>query len=415
MSAVEEQRLWSVTTLIKEGLPKEALTYWAARVTAERAYDDITILQAFAQKQQRDEAVEWLKRSRFEQTRKAAARGTALHEAAEQYALGTTPDVEPHVMPWVEQYRKFLLDFKPQFLAAEAPVYNLTERYAGTMDGVVVIEGQTVLLDVKTHAKDNDAQSRPPYADVALQLVAYARAERVGVDPAQRRNYNGRRYYIWKEGAAWVPMPALDGAVCLAISPFDYELVPVAIDDEVWDAFLATRAVARFQLQTSQRVLGPPLEPSEPSTAFEGQEPPPAPEIPGQLGLESSDAEPPAWTGAEPPPGEPEPAFEGEPPPAPTEESTADEPKSQGEAEFEQFLEESSQATAGDYWERIANFLHAADGPQSTSDIIKGTKSSQGKIRDLLPTLASSGLIVNHGTDARPKWQLKAWQPEGAE
>ena len=40
--AENEERLWSVTTLIGAGLPKEALIYWAANVTSERAYDDLT-------------------------------------------------------------------------------------------------------------------------------------------------------------------------------------------------------------------------------------------------------------------------------------------------------------------------------------------------------------------------------------
>ena len=403
-----EQRLWSVTTLIGAGLPKEALIYWAANVTAERAYDDLTILQAFAAKEQRDDALAWLKRARFEQVKKAAARGSALHAAAEQYALGVTPDVEPHVMPWVVQYLRFLREFQPRFLASEAPIYNLTERYAGTMDGIVEIEGKTVLFDVKTHAKDEEARSRPPYPDVALQLVAYARAERVGVDPAQRRNYNGRRYYVWNDAAAWVPMPHLDGAVCLAIGPNDYELVPVAIDDEVWEAFLAVRSVARWALQTSQNVLGPPLEPATPTAmAFEGAEPPPE-VVPGQLDLNGGEVS--AFEGAEPPPP-PEPPLEEPTPEALTEAGLGDEPepdtRSEGEKEFEEFLGESS-VDEGDavYWERIANYLHE-NGPTSTSDLIKGTKSSQSRIRELVPKLVDSGLIVNKGTDGRPKWMLK--------
>lgn len=390
----EEERLWSVTTLLNAGVPKQnQLSGWAARITAERAYDDFSILRAFVEKQQRTEGVDWLKSARWQTTRKATARGSALHKAAEQYALGFTPEVEERIMPFVMQYRRFLTEHAPTFLAAEAPIYNLTERYAGTMDGVIEIEGKTVLLDVKTHEKDDDAASRPPYPDVALQLVAYARAERVGVDPAQRREYNGRRYYIWTPQAAWVPMPELDGAVCLAISPWDYQLVPVAIDDEVWEGFVAARSMARWTLQTSQRVLGPPLEANVPNTAFEGAEPPPpAPEgeevpevIPGQL------------------------AFEGEEPPAP-------DTRTEGEKKFEEFMEDANQAHAevdaqlvleSEYADRIAQFLKEEDGPRSISEIIKGTKSSQGRIRETIPKMAAANLIENAGTEGRPKWQLK--------
>lgn len=180
----------------------------------------------------------------------------------------------------------------------------------------------------------------------------------------------------------------------------------------MWEAFLAVRSVARWALQTSQNVLGPPLAPTSPTTAtaFEGAEPPPE-VVPGQLDL-TGDEVVPAFEGAEPPPPPPEPE-----PVAPAAEELVeaglgDEPepdtRSEGEKEFEEFLGESS-VDEGDgvYWERIANFLHAATEPQSTSDVIKGTKSSQGRIRDLIPRLETSGLIVNKGTTGRPKWALK--------
>jgi hypothetical protein len=62
-------------------------------------------------------------------------------------------------------------------------------------------------------------------------------------------------------------MPEISGGLALVISPDDYQLVPVRIDDEVWRAFLAVREVARFQLDTANRVLGPPIAPPERKSA----------------------------------------------------------------------------------------------------------------------------------------------------
>ena len=54
-------------------------------------------------------------------------------------------------------------------------------------------------------------------------------------------------------------MPKVEGAFALVISPVDYVFVPVRIDDEVWRAFLAIREVARWNLDISRKVFGPPV------------------------------------------------------------------------------------------------------------------------------------------------------------
>jgi hypothetical protein len=56
-------------------------------------------------------------------------------------------------------------------------------------------------------------------------------------------------------------MPKLDGAMALAVSPYNYRFVPVAIDDEIWTAFGHVRETARWNLETSKRVIGPEITP----------------------------------------------------------------------------------------------------------------------------------------------------------
>lgn len=255
----EPLRLWSVTTLLKLGMgTSDPLVNWAVKTTAEYAIDQRDAWTPLAEAD-RDGALELLTKARYRKSGKASARGTDLHHAAEQLALGVPPDVDTEILPYVEQYRRFLEEHQPEFVMAEAPVYSPSRFYAGTCDGVIVIDGQRVVFDIKTteHAPDS-GRSRPPYAEVALQLAAYRRAELVGVLSEMRYAY-GKRYYLFDPDGAHEPMPETDGAVCVVVSPFDYTLTPVRTDDEVFRCFIAARECARFQVDVSKRVFGPQI------------------------------------------------------------------------------------------------------------------------------------------------------------
>jgi len=258
----EPFRLWSVTTLLDAGCPKgEALIGWAAKTVAEAGVDMSEAVVKLVEGGFREEAVDLLKGARYRRKRKALARGTDVHRIAESIALGMDVEIPPDVAPYVAQYQRFLDDHAPRFLMAEAPVYNLTYRYAGTLDAIAEIDGAPRLFDVKTNDKTADAEgARPPYKEIALQLVAYKRAEWVGVGKATMRNYNGRRYYIYDPKAGeYVAMPDSEGALALILFPDDYTLTPVRVDDDVFEAFLHVREVARWTLSTSNGVLGPPI------------------------------------------------------------------------------------------------------------------------------------------------------------
>lgn len=268
---IPSRNLWSVTTLIKEAMGKgDALVGWAAKVVAERAWDDHAILAAYVEAGKREEGLKWLKDARWQKTKKAQYRGKQLHSAAEALGLGQpVVGIEEIHMPWVFQYQRFLDEHAPEFLMVEAPVYNLTEHYAGTCDGVVKLAraglDAPVLFDVKTTDTGphdvNDSgrpKARHPFIEVALQCCAYARAEFVGLDAARRADgKGGRRQYAFDELTRTAPMMEVAGAICLVVSPVDYEIRTIAIDDEVWQAFLHCREVARFRMFTSKRVIGP--------------------------------------------------------------------------------------------------------------------------------------------------------------
>lgn len=276
----EPDRLWSVTTLIGEGLPKEALKWWARNVTAEFAVDNIRAVRAMMVDEQgnplpdgRRTAVEFVK-SGLNKVRGAAAfRGSQLHRAQERLAYGEPlGDEFAGIEPYVEQYQRFLADHRPIFHMAEAAVYNRTYRYAGTLDLILELPawpGRLLVTDCKTSAKlKSDESGKPPFPEIALQLVSYKRAEFVDPrpTPARMQQWRGRRYYVVDDfGPPLVPMPeTADVGLALAIFPDDYALVPVTLTADVWEAFLDVYAVAQWQLVTSQRVLGQPLEPFVP-------------------------------------------------------------------------------------------------------------------------------------------------------
>jgi hypothetical protein len=258
---MSEVKLWSATSLIQLALgTSKPLVEWNVRTACETAYDRFAILRQFHEDGDRDGAIKFLKDSRW--TKTGMARGSDVHKAAEALALGTVPEVEPEIEPYVEQYRRFLSDFAPEFVMAEAPVYNLSAGYAGTLDAIAKIDGKTVVVDMKTTAHGPDSgKSRPPFPEVALQLTLYRHAELVGI-LADRREINYRRYYVFDpELMHSEPMPETEGGVCVVISPEDYMVVPVDTSERLWTACRHMLEVARFQAETSKSVFGPPIAP----------------------------------------------------------------------------------------------------------------------------------------------------------
>ncbi len=254
----EPIKLWSVTTLIKLGMgTSDALVNWAVKATNTYALENLDVVGP-VYKRDPEAAIKMVGQSRYQKSGKAMKRGSELHHAAEALALGKKPEsVDVEALPYVGQYQRFLAEHAPEFLMAEAPVYNPDRYYAGTCDGIMLLQGQNVVFDIKTteHSPDS-GRARPPYAEVALQLAAYRRATFVGV-LSEQRYASGKRYYLYDPEVEHLPMPATDGAVCIVVSPFDYTVTPVRTDDEVFRCFIAARECARFNVDVSKRVFGP--------------------------------------------------------------------------------------------------------------------------------------------------------------
>lgn len=255
-------KLWSVTTLIRHGLGTSGgLNYWGRRFVAETAVEQLAAVTAMVSGGDPQGAIEYLAKAPDRHSRVAMQRGTRLHSALEAIALGRPPVLDGEIRPYVEQYQRWLDANQPEFLMAEAPVYNPAEHYAGTCDGVLRIASSPLYaFDYKSTEHPPDGEKhRPPFPENALQLCAYSRATHVGVLSEQRYS-SGRRYYLFDPEADHEPMPQVEGALTIVVSPYDCFAVPTQIDERVWEAFLYVREAARWQIATSQDgIFGAPL------------------------------------------------------------------------------------------------------------------------------------------------------------
>lgn len=227
----------SVTTIISGGVPKPALKAWGERVVAETAVKKKDVWA----KMTPEEAVDFLKRSPFRETDKAATKGSDIHEWAEAHVLGQ-PIAEPRaeIAETCDQFKAFIADWSPTFEASEVTVYNREHGYAGTLDTIVVLDGFRYLMDFKT--------GKGVYGEVALQLAAYRHAEFMGLPDGTEE-----------------PMPKVDGCAVLHLRPKGYQVIPVAAGQAEFRAFLYAQQVRRFCARggLGDQALGQPLKPGQ--------------------------------------------------------------------------------------------------------------------------------------------------------
>ena len=157
-----------VTTILSAGIPKPALPRWAAKSVAEWVADNPEGLINL-QQMGRAPMVEALKNVPWQVRDEAAIRGTDVHALAEKLIHGEKVEVPSHLVKHVEGLASLLDDFGIQPLLTEVSVGNRKFWYAGRLDVIGTINGETWLLDFKT--------SKGVYGETGLQTAAYAKAE----------------------------------------------------------------------------------------------------------------------------------------------------------------------------------------------------------------------------------------------
>jgi hypothetical protein len=259
------ERLRSVTTILGQGSPKEALVHWAGRLVAETAMDNLPrLVRASRRPEDRREVTDWLKRAHTRKKDERAGLGSAVHELIEAHILGTPVPSgiasDPEMRPYVRHFQAFVDEWEITFTASEMVVAHYDERYAGTLDYrlrspllAAALQAPSpdleILGDTKTGGELDkttyDGHVHGVYPEAGIQMAAYREAP-----------------YGWLRDGTRIPMPpAHDIGVVLHLRPEGYRLYPVRCGAAEFEVFRTIRQVAEFQTGPAKSVVGTALTP----------------------------------------------------------------------------------------------------------------------------------------------------------
>ena len=289
------ERYRSVTTILSQGVPKEALVFWAGNLVAESAIQNApTLIKAVRKPDTRKEFQQWLSRAHTRKKDERADIGSAVHKIIEAHVLQQpVPDdlaTDEEMAVFLGHFERFVAEWEVTFEASEMVVANPEEKYAGTLDYLVrsrrivaalVAKGLlpadadpdvSLMGDTKTGGEmcTGDGlcvKTRPyefkrclrelhtikgVYAEAGLQMSAYRAAS-----------------VAWLRDGAKVPMPPTHPVgIVLHLRPEGYLLTPARCDDAVFRYFQHARVVAEWTQEASKQVVAPAL--TVPTPAIEG-------------------------------------------------------------------------------------------------------------------------------------------------
>lgn len=167
----------SMTSLLQlAGGVRFPVHQWAISQVVNRAVDNVDDLNRMLTQDDPKvlaAAKTWLRRASTDARDTAADLGKRVHYAATS-GLGYG-QVGEDVLPFLRQYKAWLQDEKPDILAAEKQVFNLTKGYAGSYDLQARLRDRRLAtIDIKT--------GKGTYAEHALQVCGYALGEFIGED-----------------------------------------------------------------------------------------------------------------------------------------------------------------------------------------------------------------------------------------
>ena len=99
----------------------------------------------------------------------AAEKGTAVHNAIENYLKFGFIDIPPEHQMYMDAFLEWFNGAKPEVVGSEIRMYHKLMRYAGTCDLLCYIEGKLALVDYKSTYTVSEMTC-------GVQLEAYAQA-----------------------------------------------------------------------------------------------------------------------------------------------------------------------------------------------------------------------------------------------
>jgi hypothetical protein len=220
-----------VTTILDRGYPKPALVGWAADETARWASENLDVMRDLGPVAGYEKA----RKARFTSNETAKARGTQVHQLAEQVSHGAEVEIPPHLVGYVDAAIRFLDDFDVTPIRTEQTVANPEHGYCGTFDIYADTNIGGILFDYKT-------SKSPPYPETALQRTAYRWAP----------------WWLEPDGSTG-PGRAIDQTAVVWLTPERYEVFPIETGPDVFRAFLYVAQVAAFTQADRSAYVGEPM------------------------------------------------------------------------------------------------------------------------------------------------------------
>jgi hypothetical protein len=232
---VTQDKVPGVTSILNM-LPKPFLQYWSAKMVAEFAVENFSAYSALIMNGQKQAAIDVLKGAPRRYTQGRADIGSEVHDLYERLSRGEDiGQVHPDYQPYIDHFNRWVDRFQPEFLFNEETVWSDKHRYAGSFDFIAKVEDEIVVGDFKT--------TKATYPEVALQLSAYRFADRI----------------VRPDGNS-VPLPAITGGAVFHVNDQGAEFIPVNVEEEVFDVFLALRNfVFEWDAVLSKEVIGRPI------------------------------------------------------------------------------------------------------------------------------------------------------------
>jgi hypothetical protein len=216
-----DRKLDGVTTLIGNGLPKQALMKWHSDAAADYAIDHWDELAELPLSERRKRIARAPNAARDS----AGVRGTRVHKLADKLAMGEEVTVPEELAGHVESCIGFLNDWSVVTHATERPVFHDEYLYGGTFDLLGCLDdGERMddwLLDFKTNKSG-------PFGDTAFQLAGYRYA----------------RWMLAEDGTVR-PMPQVSRCGVVWLRADGYDLYEYHVDKAVFRQFLYIQQVAR--------------------------------------------------------------------------------------------------------------------------------------------------------------------------
>jgi hypothetical protein len=177
---------------------------------------------------------------------KAAVRGTAVHNLAEDLVHGKTVEVPEELAPYIDGYLAFLDLWQISPILTEKTVYIEEQNLAGRFDLIgtspFLNEGQPVMIDLKT--------SNGVYRETKAQCAAYSKAA----------------YYVTDEDPTTQhQLPDIQATYVAHVTPEGTDLICLAADkaeiDQHYRIFQSAYEIYRFGL-AAHKVREPLTHPS---------------------------------------------------------------------------------------------------------------------------------------------------------